>query len=104
MSWRNKYRLRDKKRASKIPTEEFAGILDRSDDFPSGHFLIGDEEVGYRVCLWNSERGLYNMRSHDNAYYFAMVEYLLANGALRFASTQEAEAFAVAQGWAKAQA
>lgn len=99
MSWRDRYRQKVKQRASEIHSDEFAGILEGADEFPSGHFLIGDEERGYRVCLWSRARGLYQMRSHDYAYYFAMVEYLLANGALRFKSAEKAQEFAVAHGW-----
>jgi hypothetical protein len=99
MNWRDQYKHRDKKRAAEIPPEEFAGVLDPSEDFPSGHFLIGDEERGYRISLWHRERGLYSMRSHDNALCFAMTEYLLANGALRFSSSAEVKEFALMRGW-----
>ena len=103
MNWRDQYRQRDKKRAAEIPPEEFAGLLDPSEDFPSGHFLVGDEERGYLISLWHRERGLYTMRSHDNALVFAMTEYLLANGGLRFSSSEEAKAFARVRGWSVAQ-
>jgi hypothetical protein len=99
VNWRDKYRRRDKNRAAVIPSEEFIGLLDSSEDCPSGYFLIGDEERGYSIHLWYRGRGLYTMRSGNNAYCFAITEYLLANGALRFSSSKEAEEFARARGW-----
>src|SRR5262245_21248217 len=103
MNWRDQYRQRDKKEAAEIPPEEFAGHLDPSEDFASGHFLVGDEERGYLICLWHRERGMYTMRSHDNVLCFAMTEYLLANGAMRFSSSEEAAAFAQTEGWSGAE-
>src|SRR5271168_2028161 len=99
MNWRDRYRQRDKNRAAEILPEEFAGFLDPSEDFASGHFLVGDEERSYLVCRWHRERGMYTMRSHDDAFCFALIEYLLVNRALRFSSSEEAAAFARRQGW-----
>ena len=83
MSWRNQYRRRDKERAAEIPPEEFSGALDPSEDFPSGHFLVGDDQRGYRIALWHRERGLYAMRSHDNALCFAKIRTGFSSGKCR---------------------
>ena len=99
MNWRDQYRKRDKARAAAILQAEFTCLLEPTEDFPSGHFLIGDETRGYRISLWHRERGLYCMLSHDNAHVFAMTEYLLARGALRFPSSAEAKMFAGVHGW-----
>lgn len=47
MNWRSRYRERDKQAAAQIPPGKFDGLLDPSEDSPSGHFLIGNEEQGY---------------------------------------------------------
>ncbi len=101
MNWRDRYRQRDKKRAAEVPATEFVGLLDPTDEFPSAHFLMGDEEQGYMVCVWHRERGLLPMRSHDNALYYALVEYLVANEGLRFSCREEVVAFAQQHGWSQ---
>jgi len=99
MNWRDRYRMSDKKRAAAIPVARFDGYLDGADEFPGDHFLIGDEQRGYSVHVWTMDRGSYRMHSHDDAFYFALVEYLLVCGALRFTSKDDVNAYAEAHGW-----
>ena len=95
--WRDLYRASDRAIAAEIPPEKIRDVLRPREEFPGGHFLVGDEETGYVVAVWHRERGVCTLRCADDPLYFALTEHLLANGALRFSSSWEAES-AHAQG------
>ena len=89
--WHDLYRASDRTNAAEVPPEKVRDLLRPREEFPGGPFLVGTEETGYVIAAWHREGGLRTLRCADDPLYFAMTEHLLANGALRFSSSWEAE-------------